>query len=158
MQCPFCGSDSQVLDSRTTTDAVRRRRNCNSCKRRFTTYEKLATPALKVHKRNGKSEPFDSDKIRRVIERVSRRRSSVRPADIKRVVRAIETDLLTEKAKSVPSSRITDLVLARLAELDRLAHDRMAANYLDESGQLRTGADPVPFDDEPAQRGLFDEE
>ena len=141
--CPFCTSDSQVVDSRTTTEAVRRRRVCGSCKRRFTTYERLASPNLKVVKQNDKVEPFQSDKIRRVIARVCRHRQSVHEADISRIVRSIETELLAATTKVVRSGHIAELILNRLADIDSMAYDRLAVNYLDEGGHLRVNTQKV---------------
>jgi transcriptional repressor NrdR len=78
VQCPFCERDSQVVDSRTTADGgVRRRRVCSQCKRRFTTYERVGSPNLKVLKRSDKTEPFSSDKLLRALRRVCRHRSNV---------------------------------------------------------------------------------
>src|SRR5437762_464901 len=62
VQCPYCSGDSSVTETRVTTDGMRRRRLCTVCKRRFTTYEKVAAPSLKVVKRDGTTEPFDGDK------------------------------------------------------------------------------------------------
>lgn len=143
-----------MLDSRTTTDAVRRRRNCNSCKRRFTTYEKLGAPNLKVVKRSQRSEPFDESKLRTSLERVCSRRPNVGKRDIDRIVRAVETRLLAASAKSVRSSTIVDLVLEFLSDVDTVAHNRMAANYIDENGDLRTDGRPQT-DGDDAQTALF---
>lgn len=154
MQCPFCGSDSQVADSRSSTDGVRRRRSCTSCKRRFTTYERIGAPNLKVLKRTGPNEPFDSNKLRAVLRRVCRHRPSVREVDVDRIVRSVETELLAATTKVIRSGQIVDLVLARLAELDRVSHDRLAANYVGEDGQLRT--DTRAPSGEVRQKGLFE--
>ena len=155
MLCPFCERDSQVVDSRTTADGgVRRRRVCNACKRRFTTYERVGSPNLKVIKRNDKAEPFSSRKLLRVLRRVCRHRPGITPADIERVAHAIEAQLIDAGAKSVRSHQIADLLLARLAEVDRIAYNRLAANYVDEGGQLRTEPRPVT-PEEAAQLGLF---
>ena len=71
MQCPFCGSDSAVTETRDSAEGVRRRRVCAACKRRFTTYEKVGSPGLRVEKRDGSHEPFDGDKLFRTLERVA---------------------------------------------------------------------------------------
>ena len=63
VQCPYCTGDSSVTETRVTADGLRRRRICTACKRRFTTYEKLGAPGLKVHKRDGSLETFDGDKL-----------------------------------------------------------------------------------------------
>jgi transcriptional repressor NrdR len=155
VQCPYCESDSRVVDSRAASDGVRRRRVCNACRRRFTTYERVGSPAIRVLKRSGKSQPFDPNKIRSVLLRVTRHRPSIGERDVERLVRDLEGRLDDSGERSVRSGRIAELLLARLAELDRLAYDRFAANYLDETGQLRTDF-PRPMTDEEAQQlGLF---
>ena len=138
MQCPYCGGDSSVVDSRTTADAVRRRRLCGSCKRRFTTYERLAAPNIKVVKRSGGSEPFDSQKIVRVLMRVGRDRPNLEESDILRLAYSIEAELVDGRARSIHSGELLRMLLSRLRDVDRVAHDRLAGDYLDESGQLRT--------------------
>jgi len=153
--CPFCASDSQVVDSRTTAEAVRRRRVCGACKRRFTTYERLGAPNLKVIKHNDKVEPFESQKLRRTIERVCRHRPSIRQNDIDRIVRSIETELLAATVKAIYSGHIAELLLARLADIDPIAYDRFAANYIDEDGHLRVNTQKV-VDAKPAQSELFE--
>lgn len=137
MQCPYCGGDSAVLDSRGSPEGIRRRRACNDCKRRFTTYERLASPSIKVLKRSGKTEPFDSSKIIRVLERVGRDRPGFSHGDAIRLARALEAQLLDEGVKSISSGEIVGKILDLLREVDKLSHDRLAANYVDESGQLR---------------------
>ena len=67
MRCPYCDNDSQVVDSRTTAEGVRRRRVCKDCRRRFTTYERVGSPDIKVVKRSGKTEPFDYEKLVNVL-------------------------------------------------------------------------------------------
>jgi transcriptional repressor NrdR len=138
VQCPYCGDDSQVVDSRQNADGVRRRRTCNGCRRRFTTYEKVAPPNIKVVKRSGKSEPFDPDKIARVLARVCRDRGTLTPADVERIARTLEAQLLDERVKSIRSAELVARVLARLGEVDRLAYARLAADYIGEDGHLRT--------------------
>lgn len=155
MKCPYCESESlNVVDSRASNDGVRRRRMCNECKRRFTTYERIGSPQLKVLKRNDKVEAFDSDKLQRALARVCRRRTNVTEADIRRIARNIEATLLDAGAKMVRSAQIVELALARLEEIDRVSYNRLAANYIDESGHLRTDPSTVS-DEEAAQLGLF---
>ena len=154
MQCPYCGSDSQVVDSRASAEGVRRRRACNECKRRFTTYEKVGSPSLKVIKRSDKTEQFDSDKLQRALKRVCRDRPAIDDDAIRRIARAIEAELVDAGARTVRSSQLAGLALKRLAVLDKLAYDRLAANYIDEDGRLRTeGRKMSP--EEAAQLGLF---
>jgi transcriptional repressor NrdR len=156
VQCPYCGSDSQVLDSRSTTEGVRRRRQCNACRRRFTTYERAGAPSLKVIKRNERIEAFDSDKLQRALRRVCRNRSAIGEEDIRRIARDIEAELVDGNARTVYSGQIATMALRRLSDIDRLAYNRLAVNYLDENGQLRT--DPRPLGEgEIPQLGLFEE-
>lgn len=153
MQCPFCGGDSQVSDSRSTADGqIRRRRACNSCRRRFTTYERVGSPSLKVVKRSGKTETFSSDKLLTCLRRVGRRRLA--DEAVIRLARDIEARLVDSNQKKVTSAQIVELVLARLGELDPVSRDRLAVNYIDEDGQLRTR--PRDDDGESAEQlGLF---
>jgi transcriptional repressor NrdR len=129
-----------VVDSRTTGDAVRRRRVCNACKRRFTTYERVGHPELRVSKRGGGSEDFSHAKLVRLLGRVCRGTA----AAPQRVAREVEDQL--EGKKTVRSTHLAELVLERLREADPAAFRRLAASYTDADGQLR-------FDDHPAASG-----
>ena len=153
MHCPFCESDSQVVDSRSTTDGVRRRRVCNECKRRFTTYERPGSPSLKVVKRSDKTEQFSSDKLFSSLRRVCKHR--LKDVDIQPIVRSIEAKLVDSGAKSVRSSQIVRLALDRLDAVDPVCRARLAANYIDEDGQLRLEQSSETDDD--AQLGLFED-
>jgi len=137
VQCPYCGGDSSVTETRVTADGLRRRRVCTACKRRFTTYEKLGAPSLKVTKRGGELEPFDSDKLFRALQRVAAHRGSVTDDDLRRLARDIEATLLDSGRKSVTWSDIAVLALDRLRNVDTVAAQRLAANYTDESGAVR---------------------
>lgn len=153
MQCPYCGSDSSVVDSRSVGEGVRRRRVCSQCRRRFTTYERVAPPSIKVVKRSGKSEPFDPTKIQRVLERVGRGRPGLDDDDIRRLTAAIEAELIDERVKSIPSAVLVERLLQRLRDIDRVAYSRLAADYVDASGQLRTS---LPRGEDDKQLGLFE--
>ena len=87
MQCPYCSGDSSVTETRVTADGMRRRRVCTVCKRRFTTYEKLGAPGLKVGKRDGTVEPFDGDKLFRALQRVAAHRFAANYTDETGVLR-----------------------------------------------------------------------
>ena len=141
MQCPYCSGDSSVTETRVTADGLRRRRVCTVCKRRFTTYEKLGAPTLKVAKRDGTIEPFDADKLLGALRRVAAHRSNVREDDLRRLARDIEATLVDSGRKSVAWSDIVTLALARLANVDAIAAARLAANYTDESGAIRFEAE-----------------
>lgn len=137
MQCPYCGGDSSVTETRVTADGMRRRRVCTGCKRRFTTYEKLGSPGLKVVKRDDTIEPFDPGKLLGALRRVCAHRPGITDAALARVARDIEARLLDSGRKTVPWSDLATLVHDRLANLDAVAARRFAANYTDESGELR---------------------
>jgi transcriptional repressor NrdR len=143
-----------VVDSRTASEGVRRRRVCNECRRRFTTYERLAAPSIKVQKRDGHTEPFSPAKLTRVLERVGQGRPGLGPPDVQRIARAVEAQLVDQGIKTIKSSELLERLLSLLGEVDRLARDRLAANYLDEDGRLQTGAarEVAPRSD---QLGLF---
>lgn len=154
MQCPFCGSDSAVTESRVSTDGVRRRRVCSACKRRFTTYEKVGSPGLRVEKRDGSHQPFDAEKLSRTLARIARRRPAIDADALKRIVRDIEATLVDRATRTVRWSDLVRLVIARLAAIDALSAARLEASYRDDSGRLRLDEDD---EDEGAlpQLGLF---
>jgi len=151
VQCPYCGGDSSVTETRVTADGLRRRRVCTACKRRFTTYERLGAPALKVQKRDGSIEPFDGDKLFRALQRVAAHRG-VRDEDLKRIARDIEATLIDSATKSVSWNEVAALALDRLANIDAVAARRLAANYTDDSGAVRFEDAPAPS--ESPQLGL----
>lgn len=151
MQCPYCSGDSSVTETRVTADGMRRRRVCTVCKRRFTTYEKLGAPGLKVSKRDGTVEPFDGDKLFRALQRVAAHRN-VPDDDLRRVARDIEATLVDSSRKSVTWTDIVSIVLDRLRNIDAITAHRFAANYTDETGVLRFEGE-LPAGD-PRQLGL----
>jgi transcriptional repressor NrdR len=137
VQCPYCSGDSNVTETRVTVDGMRRRRVCTVCKRRFTTYEKLGAPGLKVGKRDGGVEPFDADKLFRALRRVAAHRNVVADEDLRRIARDIEATLVDSGRKSIAWSDIVTLGLARLGNIDPVSAHRLAANYTDETGAVR---------------------
>jgi transcriptional repressor NrdR len=137
VQCPYCGGDSSVTETRVTADGLRRRRVCTACKRRFTTYERVGAPSLKVHKRDGRVEPFESDKLLRALERVCAHRTSVTTDDLRRIARDIEAMLVDSGRKSIAWDELAGLALDRLHNLDPISAQRLAANYTDETGAVR---------------------
>ena len=158
MQCPYCNGDSSVTETRVTADGLRRRRACTVCKRRFTTYEKLGAPGVKVHKRDGRSEPFDADKLLRALERVAAHRTGVRTDDLRRIARDIEATLVDGGRKSVAWSDLVPLVLDRLRNVDPISASRFAANYTDETGALRFDQAAASTDSPQLGLPLDDEE
>lgn len=141
-----------MTETRVTSDGLRRRRLCTVCKRRFTTYEKVGAPGLKVTKRDGAIEPFDGDKLFHALQRVASHRAAVADADLRRIARDIEATLVDSGRKSVTWSDIVSLALARLENVDPISAQRLAANYTDESGAVRLDR-TAPAADSP-QLGL----
>jgi transcriptional repressor NrdR len=131
MRCPFCGVDNdRVIDSRAGQDGyiIRRRRQCNHCHRRYTTYERLEEMELKVVKKNGVREPFDLDKIRQGLRKACWKRP-VSDEQIEAVAAAVEAELVANFDAEVDSRHIGQLVMERLAELDQVAFVRFASVY-----------------------------
>lgn len=130
MKCPYCAcQDTRVIDSRDTSDlaAVRRRRQCIACGKRFTTYERSEAPTLQVVKRGGRVEDFERDKLEVGILKACEKRPIPRAA-IDEALDAIEEQLRQEGPK-VPSARIGGLVLEWLKKLDEVAYIRFASVY-----------------------------
>jgi len=133
LRCPYCHVDNdRVSDTRSTEGGyvVRRKRACNSCNRRFTTLEKLEQLNVRVVKREQTREEFDREKIRRGIERSCSKRP-VKSSQIERVVQEIESDIYAEFDSEVPASKIGEIVMRHLAQLDEVAYIRFASIYQD---------------------------
>jgi transcriptional repressor NrdR len=130
MLCPFCHHDeTRVIDSRASAEnAVRRRRECLKCRRRFTTYEKAEQAPLKVIKKDGTRTPFDREKIRAGILKACHKRP-VEPDRIDRLVAEIEADVFDSFEREVPSREIGERVSTSLKELDEVAYLRFASVY-----------------------------
>ena len=131
MKCPFCRKDNdRVIDSRASQDsfAIRRRRECLSCKRRYTTYERIEEQAIKVVKKDGIREPFERDKIRKGLEKACWKRA-VSDDQIETVVAAIEADILANFDAEVDSRYLGELVMKELRQLDQVAFVRFASVY-----------------------------
>ena len=136
MHCPFCGSDdNQVKDSRPVEDggAVRRRRHCNACGARFTTFERIQLRELMVVKRDGDRAPFDRDKLKRSITIACRKRG-VEEEKIERIVNGIVRELEISGETEIDTRRLGRLAMERLAELDEVAYVRFASVYEDFAG------------------------
>ena len=133
MRCPFCGhEDSQVKDSRPTEDgaAIRRRRQCEACAARFTTFERIQLRELTVLKSEDKREPFDRDKLVRSIS-VATRKRPVNGVQIEKLVSGIQRQLETMGETEIPSQKIGELVMQGLKGLDSVAYIRFASVYKD---------------------------
>jgi len=133
MRCPFCAhEDSQVKDSRPTDDgaAIRRRRQCEGCGARFTTFERIQLRDLTVVKSGERREPFDRDKLMRSIT-VATRKRPVTPAQLERLASGIQRQLETQGDGEIPSQRIGEMVMEGLKGLDPVAYIRFASVYKD---------------------------
>jgi transcriptional repressor NrdR len=131
MKCPSCQSDNdRVIDSRASQDgyAIRRRRQCLDCKRRYTTYERVEGPAFKVVKKDGSREPYDRLKIKQGLEKACWKRP-VSDAQIEAVLVAVENDLESRFDAEVESRLLGELVMQQLRELDEVAYVRFASVY-----------------------------
>ncbi|MFL5331699.1 MAG: transcriptional regulator NrdR [Geminicoccaceae bacterium] len=133
MRCPFCGSeDTQVKDSRPVDDggAIRRRRQCPACGARFTTFERVQLRELLVVKKDGRRLPFDRDKLARSI-RIATRKRGIDDEQIERIITGIVRRIETSGEIEVPSTRIGELAMESLGQLDEVAYVRFASVYRD---------------------------
>lgn len=131
MKCPFCSHpESRVLDSRPVEDggAIRRRRECSSCSRRFTTYERVDEPPLMVVKKDGRREPFDGKKLLAGLLKACQKRP-VSTTDLEKLVGEIEREVRSRAELEVKSRDIGEMVMERLRELDEVAYVRFASVY-----------------------------
>ena len=131
MRCYFCSTpDSKVIDSRPTVDgqAIRRRRECLSCGRRFTTYEKVEMVPMVVVKRDGSREPFDGEKIKLgVMKAIDKRRIGM--AAVNKLAEEIEMSFQNTLEQEIPSHKIGEMVMRKLKDLDDVAYVRFASVY-----------------------------
>ena len=131
MKCPECGyEDSKVIDSRPADNKIRRRRECLSCKCRFTTYEVVETIPLMVIKKDNTIEPFDRDKLINRLARATVKRP-VQIEDLEKMVEDIVQELKNQFRREVTSDEIGELVLRRLKDIDKVAYIRFASVYRD---------------------------
>jgi len=130
MRCPFCGSDKlRTLETRDSpNNALRRRRECIECGKRFTTYEYIQEIELMVRKKDGRLERFEPDKIIRGLQKACEKRP-VTLDQIRNLAEKVRQDLLGMGKDEVSSSEIGDLVMRYLKDLDRVAYIRFASVY-----------------------------
>ena len=131
MKCPYCGNpDTRVIDSRPADDnnSIRRRRSCDECGKRFTTYEKVETIPLIVIKEDNNREAVDRSKIEAGVLRACYKRP-VSAEDIKRTVDEIELEVVNREEKEIPSNLIGEIVMDKLKLLDPVAYVRFASVY-----------------------------
>ena len=131
MKCPYCSSENtRVIDSRPADDnnSIRRRRLCDECGKRFTTYEKVETIPLIIIKKDNNRETYDRTKIEAGVQRACHKR----PISINRInqlIDEIETDIFNREEKEIPSQVIGELVMNKLKDLEAVAYVRFASVY-----------------------------
>jgi len=133
MKCPFCGHiDDKVVDSRLSTDGetIRRRRECEGCNRRFTSYERVEEVMPMVVKKDGRREPYDRQKVLSGLMKACEKRP-VSMDTLTNAVDEIEKKLLDAAHKEIPSTGIGEEIMARLRDLDKVAYVRFASVYRD---------------------------
>ena len=131
MKCPYCGNiDTRVIDSRPADDGttIRRRRSCDACNKRFTTYEQVETIPLIVIKKDNNREQYQRSKIENGVLSACYKRPV--PADqIQKTIEAIELEIFNREEKEIPSSEIGEIVMDKLKDLDPVAYVRFASVY-----------------------------
>ena len=129
MKCPFCASgNSRVIDTRSAEGGIRRRRECEDCYRRFTTYERVAPLRLMVIKRDGRREPFSRDKILSGIQIACAKRP-IATGSIEELLSGIESELYHRGSREVTSREIGEMVMQNLRRLDEVAYIRFGTIY-----------------------------
>ena len=131
MKCPFCNHENtRVIDSRPAEEnnSIRRRRSCDECNRRFTTYEKVETIPLIIIKKDNNRETYDRAKIEAGVLRACHKRP-VSADTINQLVESVETEIFNREAKEIPSQIIGELVMNKLKDLDAVAYVRFASVY-----------------------------
>jgi transcriptional repressor NrdR len=131
MKCPSCHADNdRVIDSRASQDgfAIRRRRECLACRRRYTTYERLERTPIKLIKKDGIREPFDRDKIKRGLEKACWKRP-ISEDQLEAIIASVENELESNAELEVESRHIGALVMQQLRQVDQVAYVRFASVY-----------------------------
>lgn len=131
MKCPFCGHENtRVIDSRPADEnnSIRRRRVCDECEKRFTTYEKVETIPLIIIKKDNNIETYDRSKIEAGVLRACHKRP-ISAAQITQLVDEVETEIFNREEKEVPSAVIGELVMDKLKNLEAVAYVRFASVY-----------------------------
>lgn len=131
MKCPFCGSENtRVIDSRPADDnnSIRRRRMCDECSKRFTTYEKVETIPLIVIKKDNNREQYDRAKIEAGVLRACHKRP-VSATQINQLIDEVETEIFGQEEKEIASTHIGEYVMDKIKDLDAVAYVRFASVY-----------------------------
>jgi transcriptional repressor NrdR len=168
MKCPFCGHlEDKVIDSRAagSGDVIRRRRECDQCSRRFTTYERVEDVLPTVVKKDGRREPFDRQKLIRGV-RIACNKRPVSIERIEGVADAVEHEAQESESREISASELGERVMVHLRELDEVAYVRFASVYrsfrdvdefLREVGKLvKPRGDPPPRGDTQPSAGRVD--
>ncbi len=155
MRCSYCGApDSRVIDSRElgSGESIRRRRECQVCGRRFTTYERAEAVSVYVVKRDGRREEYDPRKLRLSV-RIAATKRPVSEATIDRLVAEVERALFDLGQREVPSTTVGELVMARLRDLDSVTYIRFASVYRNftDLAEMRDAIDRLARDDHAPQ-------
>jgi transcriptional repressor NrdR len=164
MKCPYCGHDStRVVDSRTAEAGIRRRRRCESCDERFTTFEQVQRSVVMVAKKDGRREEFQREKLLAGL-RIAARKRPLPSGAVEAIVEDIEQRLMAASRSEVPSRVIGEMAIARLKPLDPIAYIRFASVYhqfvsLDEMlEELNRIAHVGPLALPPEQAKLFEDD
>jgi transcriptional repressor NrdR len=131
MKCLYCGcTDSRVIDSRPTDEgsAIRRRRECTNCNRRFTTYEKIEEIPIMVVKKDGRREPYDGDKVLNGIRKACEKRP-IPSSEVERVADEVTRQVFNSLDQEITSEKIGGIIMQQLKELDDVAYVRFASVY-----------------------------
>ncbi len=131
MKCVYCKEcETKVLDSRETNDITRRRRECEKCSKRFTTYERVENIELTIIKKDGRREPFNRDKIKIGIEKACQKRP-ISKDKINETINEIENELREKDDIEIPSKDLGEIIIKKLKKLDKVAYIRFASVYRD---------------------------
>ena len=131
MKCPFCShSETKVIDSRESDDLTRRRRECLSCEKRYTTYERVETVPIYIIKKDGSRELFDKNKLRKGLTKSCEKRP-VSIDEIENVINKIESTIKSFDSTEISSNKIGEEVMNQLKNLDKVAYIRFASVYRD---------------------------
>jgi len=151
VRCPACGiQESKVIDSRTVRDgdAIRRRRECEECGDRFTTYERIEETVLMVAKKDGRREPFDREKVRRGI-RLACNKRPISEDDVDELVEDVLRKARSWGEREVPSKRVGHAVAQKLLDVDEVAYVRFVSVYrrFQDTGEFRRALDRLTAGD-----------
>jgi len=130
MNCPYCGGNTKVTDKRHSPRGIRRRRECLKCKKRFTTYEKIAKSELYVTKKDGRREKFVREKLEAGILKAFEKRP-ISQEKIQKMIDEIEEQLRRRGKKEIKSSVIGEIVMRKMRKIDKVAYIRFASVYRD---------------------------